>query len=81
LDDTNTVRVLERDERWTSEDLSSGSAVTIELVGVYLAYLCAIGFIFPPPSGASGIQALPKAEVSKEQQQALENVGGRGALT
>ena len=80
LDDANAEQALYKDERWTGEDLSEGGAVTTKLLGLYLAYLVAIGFIPSPPS-QSGLRTLPGVEVAKDQQEALQNVGGRGTLT
>ena len=39
------MAALTADAEWTQEDVSRGSAVTHELVGKYLSYLCAIGFL------------------------------------
>jgi L-aminoadipate-semialdehyde dehydrogenase len=52
--------------------------VTEELVGKYLSYLVAIGFIEPPVEGKG--KPLPKVEISAEQREALSQLGGRGAV-
>ncbi|KAF1814762.1 alpha-aminoadipate reductase [Eremomyces bilateralis CBS 781.70] len=75
LDDTNAERALRADERWTGEDWSKGGAVTVETVGVYLAYLVAIGFM-PAPSESG--RALPRIALTKEQKEGLARAGGRG---
>lgn len=88
LDDAHAEASLYKDAEWTGEDVSAGSGVTKNTVGVYLAYLCAVGFL-PPPKGRdavghqrmpSSIKMLPRVRVSEEQKQALANVGGRGAI-
>ena len=79
LDDTNTAQALKRDVRWTGEDVSQGSAVTVELLGLYMAYLRAIDFI-PSPS-MQECRPLPSLTLTAGQQQALRKVGGRGMLT
>lgn len=87
LDDRNAEASLYKDAEWTGEDVSAGSGVTKNTVGVYLAYLAAIGFL-PSPKGRgvnghqrmpSAIKVLPRITVSDEQKTALANVGGRGA--
>ena len=78
LDDTNASTALRSDTKWTSDDRSAGSTVTKDLVGRYLKYLCAIGFL-PPPEAGRGL-ALPDIELSKEQKAAQEHIGGRGAV-
>ncbi|KAK5159702.1 large subunit of alpha-aminoadipate reductase [Oleoguttula sp. CCFEE 6159] len=73
----------------TAVDHSAGAAVTPEIVGVYLAYLVALGFMPAPPQandvkGADGTgdggerRTLPEVEIGKEQKEALRSVGGRG---
>jgi len=76
LDDRNAADALRADKSRTGQDLSGGSAVVEETVGVYLAYLVARGFM-PKPS-KQGTKSLPTARLSEEQLQALEKVGGRG---
>lgn len=76
LDDVNATSALRADSVRTKEDLSAGGAVTEDIVGVYLAYLVERGFM-PKPTRA-GKKSLPSVQISKEQLQALERVGGRG---
>lgn len=76
LDDRNAAAALKADKERTGVDLSAGSAVTEDVVGVYLAYLVARGFM-PKPT-KQGKKSLPEAKLSKEQVEALEKVGGRG---
>ena len=83
LDDTNAEAVLYEDSKFTGEDVSEGSAVTKNNIGLYLAYLVSVGFL-PPPGlerHVNGVtKALPKLKVSKEQKHHLLKVGGRGTL-
>lgn len=89
LDDSNAEASLYLDAIWTGEDVSAGSGVTKNTIGLYLAYLTAIGFL-PSPSSreshaghqrtVSSAKMLPRVEVSEEQRQALLQVGGRGAI-
>ena len=78
LDDRNAAASLRADKARTGEDLSGGSAVTEEIVGTYLAYLVARGFM--PKPMAQGKKSLPAIQISKEQLEAFEKVGGRGGV-
>ena len=84
LDDANTVVALKKDAQWTKEDWSQGAGVSVETMGVYIAYLVAIGFLPAPPQGAKGTgegqRELPKMTLSAEAVQRLSSVGGRGAV-
>ena len=89
LDDQHAEASLYADAEWTGEDVSGGSGVTKNTIGVYLAYLAAIGFLPPPAKGRetnghqrmpSSMKILPRSSVSDEQKKALASVGGRGAL-
>lgn len=77
LDDTNTAIALRTDAKWTGEDVSEGTGVTEGLLGVYLSYLVAIGFM-PSPRASGKAKSLPQTVLSKAQQQALSKIGGRG---
>lgn len=77
LDDRNTQSILEADEVWTGEDLSSGKGVTVDEMGIYLAYLIGIGFLEAPQGGAAA-RALPRVNVSQSILNNLGSVGGRG---
>jgi L-2-aminoadipate reductase len=77
LDDANAEKALYEDQEWTGEDVSEGSGVAKNTIGLYLAYLVAIGFL-PPPTKAAP-KALPSVKISSAQREALSNVGGRGA--
>jgi len=79
LDDRNAAVALRADKARTGQDLSGGSAVTEDIVGVYLSYLIARGFM-PKPS-KQGTKSLPTVDISKEQLHALERVGGRGGAS
>jgi L-aminoadipate-semialdehyde dehydrogenase len=75
LDDRNASLALEEDERWTGQDWSAGGAVTLETVGVYLAYLVQLGFM-PAPEG-KGEKELPRLEVGENVREGMKRVGGR----
>lgn len=77
LDDTNAEKALYADRKWTGEDVSEGSGVTKNTIGIYLSYLVAIGFL-PSPT-ETPMKKLPRVHVTAEQMEALANVGGRGA--
>lgn len=51
LDDRNAETSLYKDAEWTGEDVSGGTGVTKGTVGLYLAYLVAVGFIPAPGEG------------------------------
>ncbi|KAL0941207.1 putative L-aminoadipate-semialdehyde dehydrogenase [Colletotrichum truncatum] len=78
LDDVNAAAALRSDAELTGQDLSAGGAVKDETIGRYLSYLIAIGFLEAPPK--AGELAIPAADISPEQKEALLRVGGRGAL-
>lgn len=78
LDDANAVSALREDAAWTGEDRSGGMGVSVELMGVYLAYLVALGFL--PAPGGRGQRALPEVVLSEVQKKSLGTVGGRGAM-
>ena len=86
LDDSNTCASLFADVKWSGIDASAGTGVTEELMGVYIAYLVAMGFLPPPPStdgdenvGGKG-KKLPVLEIGDKQREALGKVGGRGGV-
>ena len=78
LDDTNATTVLHADAKHGGSNTADGASVTPELVGIYLAYLVAVGFLPGPGRGSN--KALPKVVLADEQRQALAQVGGRGGL-
>ena len=77
LDDRNAEKALYADREWTREDVSGGSGVSKNTIGIYLAYLVAIGFL-PSPT-KTPLKALPGIKIGPVQREALWNVGGRGA--
>ncbi|KAE8355816.1 hypothetical protein BDV28DRAFT_128172 [Aspergillus coremiiformis] len=77
LDDAHAAASLRADAAWSGVDASAGAGVTEELVGLYVSYLIAVGFL-PSPLASSTARALPTARLSDDQKQALANVGGRG---
>jgi L-2-aminoadipate reductase len=77
LEDFNTKRALRFDREQTGQDIpEEPPGVTETTIGLYLAYLVAIGFL-PPPS-SNGKKIIPILELSDEQKRALAGVGGRG---
>ena len=80
LDNTNARAVLRNAAKLVNgaAETRPAFAVTEELVGRYLAYLVAIGFM-PPPTLEDAIP-LPKLEVGQERLEALRSIGGRGAV-
>jgi L-2-aminoadipate reductase len=77
LDDRNAHAVLTADIEWTGEDLTKGKGVTMDEMGVYLAYLVGIGFLHAP--GASANRTLPNVKIRSSILEKLATVGGRGA--
>ncbi|OLL21931.1 L-2-aminoadipate reductase [Neolecta irregularis DAH-3] len=77
LDDINTQTALRKDLQYTGEDLSHGAGVGEEDLGMYLAYLNAIGFL-SAPTLASKLK-LPSVSIDESILKSLEKVGGRGA--
>lgn len=76
LDDSNAGAALKSDAQWSGTDASAGSGVTEDLMGVYLAYLHAIGFLPAPTAKAE--KTLPDVALSEAQKASLASVGGRG---
>jgi L-aminoadipate-semialdehyde dehydrogenase len=75
LEDQNAQAALEADKALAvSNDGPAG--VTAKAVGSYLAFLVARGFMQKPEKGE-----LPEIELSKEQVEALNKVGGRGGAS
>ncbi|KAI9833381.1 MAG: large subunit of alpha-aminoadipate reductase [Phylliscum demangeonii] len=84
LDDAHAALALKADPRVvvppTRNDVFAGAAVTEDLMGLYLAYLVAIGFMPHPPQavtgddpdrGRAGARGLPTVRLSEEQSRAL----------
>lgn len=76
LDDANAAAALRADKDATGEDVSGGAGVTEEIVGRYLAWLVAVGFMGKPEG--KGEKELPRVELNEEQREAMRKVGGRG---
>ena len=76
LDDRNSAAALKADAARSGQDFSAGSAVTEDIVGQYLSFLVARGFM-PKPT-KQGNKTLPESKITKEQIEALDRVGGRG---
>ncbi|KAI9839556.1 MAG: large subunit of alpha-aminoadipate reductase [Sarea resinae] len=91
LDDSNARAALQ-DDGASFPSSSPGSrphaeGVTEELMGVYLAYLAAVGFLPPPPPSPTTTttsgerrKELPVVQLREGQKEALGLVGGRGGL-
>jgi L-2-aminoadipate reductase len=78
MSDINAAASLKADTQFTGEDLSAGGCVDEDIMGRYLSYLTAIGFLkFPTGKGKKSLQ---ETKISQEQKSALLSVGGRGAL-
>ncbi|KAJ9649378.1 large subunit of alpha-aminoadipate reductase [Coniosporium tulheliwenetii] len=75
LDDANAAAALRADRDVTGEDVSAGAGVTEEIVGRYLSWLVAMGFMGRPEGRG---KELPRVELSGEQREAMGRVGGRG---
>ncbi|RYP01687.1 hypothetical protein DL764_006150 [Monosporascus ibericus] len=69
LDDKNAAQALKSDAEFTGEDPSRGAGVTEDIMGLYLAYLVAVGFLQAP--SAAGKKPLPSVQISPEQKTAL----------
>jgi L-aminoadipate-semialdehyde dehydrogenase len=78
LDDTNATAVLAADGMTASDNTPANVNVNEELLGTYLAYLVAAGFL--PAPREENARPLPSSVLSEEQLIALKNVGGRGAM-
>lgn len=76
LDDRNATQALKADVARSGQDHSGGSAVTQDVVGLYLAFLVARGFM-PAPS-QQGKLTLPEVRLGDEQLAAMKGSGGRG---
>lgn len=77
LDDSNALAALRAESSVSSsgKDWTRGSAVNIEIMKKYVAWLVAVGFL-PPAQGGQ----LPKVEIGEKQKEALRRVGGRGGM-
>ncbi|KAL2866587.1 L-aminoadipate-semialdehyde dehydrogenase [Aspergillus lucknowensis] len=78
LDDVHAAASLKADAEWSGVDVSKGAGVTEELIGLYVSYLVAIGFLPAPSASASGARPLPAAKITDDQKKAIASVGGRG---
>jgi len=76
LDDRNARDILLKDIAWTGEDVSKGRGVTINQMGIYLAYLVKIGFLESPTGTAN--RPLPEIGIDQASRVKLSLVGGRG---
>ncbi|TAQ89893.1 hypothetical protein B7494_g1757 [Chlorociboria aeruginascens] len=78
MDDTNTAEALRRYvENGVNGDSLVMSTVTVPTMGVYLAYLVAIGFLPPPPK--KGAYELPAFDSEQLRALAGISIGGRTA--
>lgn len=89
LDDTNAATALQADRQSTGHDSSRGSGVGVQVMGRYLAYLIAVGFLPKPPTreeekngeGEKGERVeLGTFVLGEGQKEALGKVGGRGGM-
>ncbi|EDO15610.1 hypothetical protein Kpol_1006p6 [Vanderwaltozyma polyspora DSM 70294] len=65
LDDSNTVKSLKNDVKWTGIDVSKGKGIDRDQMGIYISYLIKVGFL-PPPSH-KGQYELPEINLTDEQ--------------
>lgn len=80
LDDSNATTALHADAAAIGEDHSKGAGVTTDTIGVYLAYLIALGFMSAPPASSGAEKKLPIITISNEQREALTKLEGRGKV-
>ena len=76
LDDSNAKKVLEEDAAWSGCKAGQGSGVTSDLVGLYISYLNAIGFMPAPPHKQG--KSIPILQLSADIKNAWRGAGGRG---
>jgi len=77
LDDVNAAAVLRSYNTASGNEQSQADAVVkLDVIGVYLAYLVAAGFLPPPPPCS---QELPDCKLSAERLKAVATLGGRTA--
>ena len=80
LDDRNATAALRADAVATGEDRSKGAAVTVDTIGVYLAYLIALDFMPAPAATSAAQKKLPNVTIEKDQREALAKLEGRGKV-
>jgi len=79
LDDQNAQATLKLDIVRAERAHSERTGVTIDEMGLYLAYLVGIGFLDGPKCTSQ--KALPKIDIDKKVLENLHTVGGRGSKT
>lgn len=77
LDDTNARIALKADAVWTDQDYSKGRGVNEELMGIYIQFLCAIGFLDYPKQ--QGSRTLPSVQIDDNVLKNFSVAGGRGS--
>ncbi len=82
LDDTNALATLLDDARLTGQNWLFRSAIIAPVMGKYLAYLIAVGFLPRPPAAKEGWNRMELEEfiLGDGQKEALGKVGGRGGM-
>ncbi|MCJ1466777.1 large subunit of alpha-aminoadipate reductase [Pseudocyphellaria aurata] len=88
LDDTRATAALQADSQSTGQDFSRRSGVGTKIMGRYLAYLIAVGFLPQPPlrkkerdvEGEQERVELKAFTFGEGQKEALGKVGGRGGM-
>lgn len=82
LDDNNALATLLEDSRLTGQNWLFRSAVTAPVMGKYLAYLIAVGFLPRAPPAKEGWNRMELEEfiMGDGQKEALGKVGGRGGM-
>jgi L-2-aminoadipate reductase len=61
------------------ETVGESEGVTTELLGVYIAYLVAVGFLPAPTKSTADVQPLPKVDEERLRSLAAAGAGGRGS--
>lgn len=88
LDDIRATAALQADSQSTGQDFSRRSGVGTQIMGRYLAYLIAVGFLPQPPpqkkerddEGEPGRVELKAFVFGEGQKETLGKVGGRGGM-
>lgn len=78
LADSHAAAALRADATWSGIDASAGSGVTEDLVGLYVSYLVALGFLPAPAASNTATRSLPEVRISEDQKKASLSAGGRG---
>jgi L-aminoadipate-semialdehyde dehydrogenase len=78
LNDKNTAAALRLYQKDQAGDVFASSTISVQALGMYIAYLVAVGFLPPPPAHSSK-EALPQLPGNVSQALAAGQFGGRSA--